>query len=62
MRRGILERDSELSALANAIREAAERHGSVVLVMGEAGKPRDAHTSALRRWRKARNRTICSPH
>src|SRR5256884_5644786 len=37
MRRGILERDAELSVLTRAVREAADRHGSVVLVMGEAG-------------------------
>ena len=33
----MLERDAELAALAHAAREAADRHGSVVLVKGEAG-------------------------
>ena len=37
MRRGILERDAELSVLTRAVREAADRHGSVELVKGEAG-------------------------
>jgi DNA-binding CsgD family transcriptional regulator/tetratricopeptide (TPR) repeat protein/type II secretory pathway predicted ATPase ExeA len=48
MRRGILERDAELSVLANAVREAADRHGSVVLVMGEAGIGKSSLVEALR--------------
>jgi DNA-binding CsgD family transcriptional regulator/tetratricopeptide (TPR) repeat protein len=48
MRRGILERDAELSVLVNAVREAADGHGSVVLVMGEAGIGKSSLVEALR--------------
>ena len=48
MRRGILERDAELAALAHAAREAADGHGSVVLVMGEAGIGKSSLVEALR--------------
>ena len=48
MRRGILERDAELALLANAAREAADGHGSVVLVMGEAGIGKSSLVGAWR--------------
>ena len=44
----MLERDAELSLLADAVREAADRHGSVVLVMGEAGIGKSSLVEALR--------------
>jgi DNA-binding CsgD family transcriptional regulator/tetratricopeptide (TPR) repeat protein len=58
MRRGILERDSELSMLANAVREAAGRHGSVVLVMGEAGIGKSSLVEALRSHLPAEGRML----
>ena len=48
MRRGILERDAELSVLADAVRAAAGRQGSVALVMGEAGIGKSSLVEALR--------------
>jgi predicted ATPase len=48
MRRGILERDAELSVLTGAVREAADRHGSVVLIMGEAGIGKSSLIEELR--------------
>ena len=47
MRRGILERETELSVLADAVRAAAGRHGSVVLVRGEAGIGKSSLVEAL---------------
>jgi DNA-binding CsgD family transcriptional regulator/tetratricopeptide (TPR) repeat protein len=44
----MLERDAELAALAHAAREAADRHGSVVLVKGEAGIGKSSLVEALR--------------
>ena len=44
----MLERDAELAALAHAAREAADGHGSVVLVMGEAGIGKSSLVEALR--------------
>src|SRR6185437_6002388 len=58
MRRGILERDAELSALAHAAREAADRHGSVVLVMGEAGIGKSSLVEALRSHLPAEGRML----
>ena len=58
MRRGILERDAELSMLANAVREAAGRHGSVVLVMGEAGIGKSSLVEALRSYLPAEGRML----
>jgi DNA-binding CsgD family transcriptional regulator/tetratricopeptide (TPR) repeat protein len=58
MRRGILERDAELSLLANAVREAAGRHGSVVLVMGEAGIGKSSLVEALRSHLPAEGRML----
>ena len=48
MRRGILERDAELSVLADAVQAAAGGHGSVALVMGEAGIGKSSLVEALR--------------
>ena len=58
MRRGILERDAELSALANAAREAADRHGSVVLIKGEAGIGKSSLVEALRSHLPAEGRML----
>ena len=58
MRRGILERDAELSVLANAVQEAAGRHGSVVLVMGEAGIGKSSLVEALRSHLPAEGRML----
>src|SRR5580765_6412389 len=58
MRRGILERDAELSALAHAVRGAADRHGSVVLVMGEAGIGMYSLVEALRFQLPAKGRML----
>jgi len=58
MRRGILERDAELSALAHAAREAADRHGSVVLIMGEAGIGKSSLVEALRSHLPAEGRML----
>src|SRR6516164_9460363 len=46
--RGILEREDELSVLTGAVRAAASGHGSVVLVMGEAGIGKSSLVEALR--------------
>ncbi|MGH8922158.1 MAG: AAA family ATPase [Actinomycetes bacterium] len=48
MRPGILERDAELSALADAVQAAAEGAGSVVLVSGEAGIGKSSLVEAVR--------------
>src|SRR5436190_126317 len=58
MRRGILERDAELSVLAHAVRGAADRHGSVVLVMGEAGIGKSSLVEALRFHLPAKGRML----
>ena len=58
MRRGILERDAELSVLAHAVRGAADRHGSVVLVMGEAGIGKSSLVEALRSHLPAEGRML----
>jgi DNA-binding CsgD family transcriptional regulator len=46
--RGILERDAELSALADAVQAAASGHGSAVLINGEAGIGKSSLVDALR--------------
>jgi DNA-binding NarL/FixJ family response regulator len=46
--RGILERDAELSALADAVQAAASGDGSAVLVHGEAGIGKSSLVDALR--------------
>ena len=48
--RGILEREAELSVLAEAVRAAAGRRGSVVLIMGEAGIGKSSLVEALRSY------------
>jgi DNA-binding CsgD family transcriptional regulator/tetratricopeptide (TPR) repeat protein len=48
VRRGFLERDAELSALAEAVRAAGHGDGSVALVMGEAGIGKSSLVEALR--------------
>src|SRR5437773_1304231 len=58
MRRGILERDAELSVLTRAVREAADRHGSVVLVMGEAGIGKSSLVEELRSHLPAEGRML----
>ena len=58
MRRGILERDTELSVLTRAVREAADRHGSVVLVMGEAGIGKSSLIEELRSQLPAEGRML----
>jgi DNA-binding CsgD family transcriptional regulator len=58
MWRGILERDAELSVLAHAVRGAADRHGSVVLVMGEAGIGKSSLVEALRSQLPAEGRML----
>ena len=58
MRRGILERDTELSVLANAALAAAGRHGSVALVMGEAGIGKSSLVEALRSHLPAEGRML----
>ena len=47
-RREVLERDAELSVLADAVRTAAGGAGSVALVMGEAGIGKSSPVEALR--------------
>ena len=48
MRRGILEREAELSALSDAVQAAASGDGSAVLVHGEAGIGKSCLVDALR--------------
>ncbi len=48
MNRGILERDAELSALADAVQAAASGDGSAVLINGEAGIGKSSLVNALR--------------
>ena len=54
----MLERDAELAALAHAAREAADGHGSVVLVMGEAGIGKSSLVEALRSHLPAEGRML----
>jgi ATP/maltotriose-dependent transcriptional regulator MalT len=58
MRRGILEREAELSVLAGAVRAAAGRRGSVVLVKGEAGIGKSSLVEALRSHLPAEGRML----
>ena len=56
----MLERDAELAALAHAAREAADGHGSVVLVKGEAGIGKSSLVEALRSHLPAEGRMLVS--
>src|SRR5215472_18661138 len=58
MRRGIVEREAELSILAGAVRAAVGRHGSVALVMGEAGIGKSSLVEALRSYLPAEGRML----
>jgi DNA-binding CsgD family transcriptional regulator/tetratricopeptide (TPR) repeat protein len=58
VKRGILERDAELSALAEAVRAAGRGTGSVVLVMGEAGIGKSSLVQALRAYLPAEGRMM----
>jgi DNA-binding CsgD family transcriptional regulator len=58
MSRGILEREAELSVLASAARVAAGRHGSVALVMGEAGIGKSSLVEAFRPHLPAEGRML----
>ena len=58
MRRGILERDAELSVLTRAVQEAADRQGSVVLIMGEAGIGKSSLVEELRSQLPAEGRML----
>src|SRR5215471_5849173 len=58
MRRGIVEREAELSVLAGAVRAAVGRHGSVALVMGEAGIGKSSLVEALRSYLPAEGRML----
>jgi DNA-binding CsgD family transcriptional regulator/tetratricopeptide (TPR) repeat protein len=56
--RGILEREAELAVLAGALRAAAGRHGSVVLVMGEAGIGKSSLVESIRAHLPAEGRLL----
>jgi len=56
--RQVLERDAELSALADAVRSAADGRGSVVLIMGEAGIGKSSLVEALRAHLPAEGRML----
>ena len=58
MRRGILEREAELSVLASAVRAAADGNGSVALIMGEAGIGKSSLVQALRSYMPAEGRML----
>jgi DNA-binding CsgD family transcriptional regulator len=58
VRRGILERDAELSVLADAVRAAADGRGSVVLVRGEAGIGKSSLVEAVRAHLPAEGRML----
>ncbi len=58
MRWGILERDAEVSMLASAMRAAADSHGSVALVMGEAGIGKSSLVEEMRSQLSAEGRML----
>ena len=53
-----MEREAELSVLAGAVRAAVGRHGSVALVMGEAGIGKSSLVEALRSHLPAEGRML----
>jgi DNA-binding CsgD family transcriptional regulator/tetratricopeptide (TPR) repeat protein len=58
MKRGILERDAELAALAGAVRSAGAGDGSVVLISGEAGIGKSSLVEAIRAQLPAEGRML----
>ncbi len=58
MRRGILERDTELAVLSDAVRAATRAEGSAVLVYGEAGIGKSSLVESVRGWLPAEGRMI----
>ncbi len=58
MKRGIVERDTELSALAAAVGSAARGEGSVVLISGEAGIGKSSLVEAVRAQLPAEGRML----
>jgi DNA-binding CsgD family transcriptional regulator/tetratricopeptide (TPR) repeat protein len=58
MKRGILERDAELAALAGAVRSAGAGDGSVLLISGEAGIGKSSLVDAVRAQLPAEGRML----
>jgi DNA-binding CsgD family transcriptional regulator len=58
MKRGIVERDAELSALAGVVGSAARGEGSVVLISGEAGIGKSSLVEAVRAQLPAEGRML----
>src|SRR6202000_3045001 len=58
MKRGIVEREAELSELAGAVRSAAAGQGSVVLVSGEAGIAKSPLVESVRAQLPAEGRML----
>ncbi|HEY4701881.1 MAG TPA: ATP-binding protein, partial [Streptosporangiaceae bacterium] len=58
MKRGIVEREAELSALAGAVASATRGEGSVVLISGEAGIGKSSLVEAVRAQLPAEGRML----
>src|ERR1700744_3251105 len=58
MKRGILGRDTELAALAGAVRSAGAGDGSVMLISGEAGIGKSTLVDAVRAQLPAEGRLL----